>query len=133
MTTVRCFGPAGESPNYILIWRDAINKWKLSGPTIYTCGSILYGPIDDTQRFIREQKDGGFDFLKIYSFASKDQFHKAMMTANQLGIYTAGHIPFSVGLDGILSEGMDEIAHIEELDFEFMDFDLIQKKGHLEF
>ena len=131
VTTIRCFGPAGESPNYILIWRDAINKGKLSGPTVITCGSILYGPVKDPQRFVREQKDGGFDFLKIYSYVSKDEFHKAMMTAKQLGIYTAGHIPFSVGLDGVLLEGMNEIAHIEELDFEFIDFDRTKKLGRI--
>ena len=72
VTTIRCFGPIGESPNYIIIWRDAINKGKLSGPTIITCGSILYGPVKNPQRLVREQKDGGFDFLKIYSFVSKD-------------------------------------------------------------
>jgi len=132
VTTIRCFGPLGKSPNYILIWRDAINKGKLSGPTVITCGSILYGPVEDPQRFVQEQKDGGFDFIKIYSFVSKDEFHKAMMTAKQLGIYSAGHIPFSVGLDGVLSEGMDEIAHIEELDFEFIDFDRTRKRGRIE-
>jgi len=132
VTTIRCFGPIGESPNYILIWRDAINKGKITGPTVITCGSILYGPVEDPQRFVRDQKDGGFDFLKIYSFVSKDEFHKAMRTAKQLGIYTAGHIPFSVGLDGVLSEGMNEIAHIEELDFEFLDFDRTQKLGRVE-
>jgi hypothetical protein len=47
-------------------------------------------------------------------------------------MYTAGHIPFSVGLDGVLSEGMNEIAHIEELDFEFIDFDRTQKLGRVE-
>jgi hypothetical protein len=46
-----------------------------------------------------------------------------MTAAKQLHMYTTGHIPFSVGLDGVISEGIDEIAHIEELDFEFLDFD----------
>jgi len=132
VTTIRCFGPSGDSPNYLLKWRDAIKKGKLSGPTVITCGSVLYGPVEDPQKFVREQKEGGFDFLKIYSFVSKDEFHKAMMTAKQLGLYTAGHIPFSVGLDGVLSEGMDEIAHIEELDFEFADFDRTKKLGRVE-
>jgi len=132
VTTIRCFGPLGESPNYLLIWRDAINKGKLSGPTVITCGSILYGPVEDPQKFVREQKDGGFDFVKIYSYVSKDEFHTAMTTAKQVGIYTAGHIPFSVRLDGVLSEGMDEIAHIEELDFEFIDFDTTKKLAPLE-
>lgn len=123
VTTIRCFGPGGRSPNYILRWRDEINKGDRSGPTIYTCGPILYGPVKDPQRTVREQKVQGFDFIKLYSFVSKDEFHEAMTTAKKLDIYTAGHIPFQVGLDGVLSEGMDEIAHIEELAWEFVDFD----------
>jgi imidazolonepropionase-like amidohydrolase len=132
VTTIRCFGPIGKSPNYILIWRDAINKGKLSGPTVITCGPIIYGPVKEPQRTVRDQKAQGFDFVKLYSFVSKDEFHEAMTTAKKLDIYTAGHIPFSVGLDGVLSEGMDEIAHIEELDFEFFDFDRTRKLGRTE-
>jgi len=47
-------------------------------------------------------------------------------------MYTAGHIPFAVGLDGVLAAGMNEIAHIEELDFEFVDFDRSRILGHEE-
>jgi len=132
VTTIRCFGPIGKSPNYILIWRDAINKGKLSGPTVITCGPILYGPVKEPQRDVRDQNAQGYDFVKLYSFLSKDEFHQAMTTAKKLDIYTAGHIPFSVGLDGVLSEGMDEIAHIEELDFEFIDFNRTRKRGRIE-
>jgi CubicO group peptidase (beta-lactamase class C family) len=132
VTTIRCFGPSGRSPDHILRWRDEINKGNLIGPRIYTCGRILYGPVENPQKEIREQKNRGFDFIKIYSFVSKDEFHQAITTAKQLGIYTAGHIPFSVGLDGVLSEGMDEIAHIEELDFEFLDFDRTKKMERIE-
>jgi len=123
VTTIRCFGPRGGSGKYVLRWRDEIKKGKRIGPTIYTCGPILYGPVKDPQRTVREQKAQGFDFVKLYSFVSKDEFHEAIATAQQLSIYTAGHIPFSVGLDDVLSEGMDEIAHIEELAWEFIDFD----------
>jgi hypothetical protein len=123
VTTIRCFGPAGRSPTYVLRWRDEIKEGKRIGPTIYTCGPILYGPVKDPQRTVREQKAQGFDFVKLYSFVAKDEFHEAMTTAKKLDMYTAGHIPFPVGLDGVLSEGMDEIAHIEELAWEFVDFD----------
>lgn len=132
VTTIRCFGPMGKSPNYILVWRDAINKGKLSGPTVITCGPILYGPVKEPQRAVRDQKEQGYDFVKLYSFLSKDEFQQAMTAAKKLDMYTVGHIPFSVGLDGILSEGMDEIAHIEELDFEFIDFDRTEKRGRVE-
>ena len=132
VTTIRCFGPLGSSPNYILHWRDEINNGNLSGPTIYTCGSIFYGPVKDPEGMVQKQKNRGFDFIKIYSFVSQDEFHKAIQKAKRVGIYTAGHIPFSVGLDGVLSEGMDEIAHIEELDFEFLDFDGTKKVNRIE-
>ncbi|MCK5022830.1 MAG: amidohydrolase family protein [Candidatus Aenigmarchaeota archaeon] len=132
VTTIRCFGPLGSSPNYILHWRDEINNGNLIGPTIYTCGSVLYGPVKDPEGMVQEQKNRDFDFIKIYSFVSQDEFHKAVHKAKSVGIYTAGHIPFSVGLDGVLSEGMDEIAHIEELDFEFLDFDGTKKVNRIE-
>lgn len=67
--------------------------------------------------------DLGFDFLKLYSYLSIEDFHDAMVTAKELGMYTSGHIPYAVGLEGILAEGMDEIAHVEELLPEFIDFD----------
>ena len=64
-----------------------------------------------------------FDFVKLYSFLSKDEFNNAVSTAKALGPYSAGHIPFQVGLDGVIDSGMDEIAHIEELVWEFVDLD----------
>jgi len=132
VTTIRCFGPGQRSPKYILQWRDEIKKGKRIGPTIYACGPILFGPVEDPQRIVREQKAQGFDFIKLYSFLSKEEFHEAISEAKRLGMYTAGHIPFAVGLDGVLSEGLDEIAHIEELDFEFLDFERTKQLGHRE-
>ena len=122
VTTIRCFGPHGDSFGYVLRWKDKINSGQLIGPTIYTSGPIIYGPVSNPMKIVREQKAQGFDFIKLYSFLSKDEFHGAMITAKQAGMYTAGHIPFQVGLEGVLSEGMDEIAHIEELSWEFVDF-----------
>jgi imidazolonepropionase-like amidohydrolase len=127
VTTIRDFGPKGRSPDYALHWRDEIKKGKRSGPTIYAAGPILYGPIEDPQRIVREQKAQGFDFIKLYSFLSKEEFYEAVTTAKQLDMYTAGHIPFSVGLNSVLTAGMHEIAHIEELDFELLDFDRNKK------
>jgi len=123
VTTIRCFNPKGGSQKYVLRWRDKVNKGRLIGPNIYTSGPTIYGPVNNPQKIVREQIAKGFDFIKLYSFLSREAFHQAMVTAKQAGKYTAGHIPFQVGLDGVLSEGMDEIAHIEELAWEFVDFD----------
>jgi hypothetical protein len=52
-----------------------------------------------------------------------DDFKLALQTAKELEMYISGHIPYAVGLDGSLDVGMDEIAHVEELFYEFINFD----------
>ena len=124
MTTVRDFGPQGEDLTYALRWRDEIEAGTRDGPTIYASGTILFAsPVEDPAGIVRENHALGFDFLKLYSYLSVDDFGVGMSTARELGMYTAGHIPYPVGLELALAEGMDEIAHVEELLFEFFEFD----------
>lgn len=130
VTTIRDFGPLGVPTDHALRWRNEIKNGRFRGPTIYAAGPILYGPVDNAEKIVHDQKKQGFDFVKLYSFLAKREFHDAIETAKKLDMYTAGHIPFAVGLDGILSAGMNEIAHIEELDFEFLEFDRSRVLSH---
>ena len=77
----------------------------------------------DSERLVRQQRFSGFDFIKLYSYLSLDEFDRVMASVRNLGMYTAGHIPFQVGLDRFLEQGVNEIAHIEELFSEYVDFD----------
>jgi len=125
VTTIRDFGPRGNDLTYVLSWRDEINEGTRAGPTIYTSGLRPGHPSagnQDPQSIVQWNYDQGFDFLKIYSYISRDNFRAVMTTANQLEMYTSGHIPFSIGLEGVITEGYHEIAHIEELDWEFVEF-----------
>lgn len=127
VTTIRDFAPQGSPFTYALQWRDEIRAGTRHGPTIYASGRLLYAsPLGDPDGMVRQNHDLGFDFLKLYSYLSKEDTHDAMVTAKELGMYTSGHIPYAVGLEGILAEGMDEIAHVEELLPEFFDFDRTQ-------
>ena len=132
VTTIRCFGPLGGPPEYVLKWRDEVREGKQPGPAIYTSGPIFFGPVSDPADKVRDQKAQGFDFIKIYSYVTRQEFQEILAAAKEVGIYTAGHIPFLVGLDGVLSEGMDEIAHIEELDFETLDLKPDMKLSRIE-
>ncbi len=123
VTTIRDFGPRGVPADYALWWRNAIKRGRLQGPSIYAAGPIIYGSVKDVVKIVHEQKKQGFDFIKLYSFLSEKEFKDAVEIAKKLDMYVAGHIPFAIGLDGILAAGMNEIAHIEELDFEFLEFD----------
>jgi imidazolonepropionase-like amidohydrolase len=124
VTTVRDFGPQGEDIDYALRWRDEIEAGTRDGPTIYASGTILFAsPLEDPAGIVRENHNLGFDFLKLYSYLSVDDFRAAMVMAKELDMYTAGHIPYAVGLELALAEGLEEIAHVEELLFEFLEFD----------
>ena len=125
VTTIRDCGHNGDI-SLPLRWREEIQAGHLDGPTIYTTGSVLYddrrGPV--YPGIVQDQVDQGFDFLKLYSPLSEEHFYEAMAEAKQLGLYTVGHIPYQVGLDGALAAGMNEIAHVEEVYFASLDLEL---------
>jgi imidazolonepropionase-like amidohydrolase len=132
VTTIRSLGSGEASVDFVLDMRDEINQGKRSGPTIYATGPTLDGPLGElptvsgrgeAERIVREQKDQGYDCIKLYSHLPTELFHEVVTTAAELEMYTVGHIPYAVGLNGVLSAGMDEIAHIEQLNWELVDFD----------
>ena len=131
VTTIRDFETCGSDDLLVLRLREEIRKGSRDGLTMYTSGVILGGRrglstafgTDDAQKIIHKLKDTGYDFVKLYSYVPEAKFYELVAVAKQQDMYTAGHIPFAVGLDGVLSAGMDEIAHIEELDWELYDFD----------
>jgi imidazolonepropionase-like amidohydrolase len=124
VTTIRDLNAQDEPGTYPRQLQEDIRAGRRVGPTIYTSGEKLDGsPLEDPEGLVRQNHERGYDLLKLYSFLSVDDFQAVMREAKKLGLYTAGHIPYSVGLEGVLSAGMDEIAHVEELDWEFFEFD----------
>jgi imidazolonepropionase-like amidohydrolase len=122
VTTIRDMAPQGSPLTYALQWGEEIGRGTRIGPTIHASGELLYAsPLNDPAAVVRNNHDLGFDFIKLYSFLSVEDFHAAMTAARELGMYTTGHIPYPVGLSTALAEGMDEIAHVEELLPEFFD------------
>jgi hypothetical protein len=61
--------------------------------------------------------------VKLFSPLSKTDFIRTIKEAKENNIYTIGLVPTAVALDGLLLEGMNEIAHIKELVLELIDFD----------
>ncbi|BBO78511.1 amidohydrolase [Desulfosarcina widdelii] len=124
VTTIRCFGPRRKKGRSDLAWRKKIAFGELAGPNILTCGPQLRGHFkENPEHIVIRQKYQHFDFIKVYSFVTREEFHSIMSTAKKIDIYVAGHIPFQVGLEGVMAEWMDEIAHIEEFLWEFSDLD----------
>ena len=118
VTTVRDL----DGRDFMLQWREEIKAGKRIGPTIYVSAQTIRGNEKNPPELILKRKSG-YDCIKLYSYLSKEDYQKVMEIAKKHQLYTIGHIPFSVGLDGVIAAGMDEIAHVEELSFELIDFD----------
>jgi imidazolonepropionase-like amidohydrolase len=121
VTTVRdMFG----SPQQ-LEWRSAIASGKLEGPTLFTAGPIVDGdpPIwpgsalvttaDAGRKVVREQKQAGYDFIKVYTNLSVEAYDAVAAEAKAHGIPFAGHVPKAVGLDKVLASGQRSIEHLD--------------------
>jgi len=122
VTTIRDFAPHGSPITYALQWREEIQAGERIGPAIYASGRLLYAsPLEDAQAMVQQNHAAGFDFLKLYSYLSPEDLEAAVQAAKDVEMYTAGHIPYMVGLEGVLDAGMDEVAHVEELLPEFFD------------
>ena len=118
VTTVRDL----DGRDFMLQWRKEINAGKRVGPTLYVAAPTIRGHEKNPPELVLKHKSG-YDCIKLYSYLSKEDYQKVMEIAKNNQLYTIGHIPFAVGLDGIIAAGMDEIAHVEELSFELIDFD----------
>lgn len=132
VTTVRSL--SGDHRN--VEWRDRVASGDLIGPTILTSGPTITGPVDLTppdglpalpiaqietvEQVVAEvhrQVDAGFDLLKVYDGLDPDVYLAAIREARSAGEYVTGHLLDGLALEDILAAGLNEIAHIDELNF----------------
>lgn len=98
---------------------------------LYTSISLPVAAVTDTEeqarKFVRKQKADGVDFIKPYDYLTRANYFALMDEAEQLGIYTAGHIPDSpevVSTRDAIEAGQDEMVHVDEFIHEFfIDYD----------
>lgn len=126
VTSVRETGGTPTS----LAWSGQIQAGEILGPNLYVTGPILGASEDSpSSRVIKtaaqgvaevhREYDAGFRIVKPYTFLPKDAYYAIIKTAKALGMSSVGHIPYSVGLDGVIAAGQDEIAHIHSFHQDF--------------
>ncbi len=120
VTTVRNLN--GWDPS-VLTWRDDVAAGTLRGPSIYTAGPTIYEDAPDLEAVVMDQLDQGYDLIKVYSYLSREGLDEVIAAAHERGGYVVGHVPYAVGLEAAVAMGLDEIAHVEELTFELIEFD----------
>ncbi len=113
ITTVR--GMLGH-PRHLGL-RERTARGELLGPTIYTSGPSLNGNSIPTPaaaaKAAVEQKQAGYDFLKIHPGVSREAFDTLVATAHRVGIPFAGHVPEDVGLARALEARYATIDHLD--------------------
>ncbi len=113
ITTVR--GMLGHPRHLELRARAA--RGELLSPTIYTSGPSFNGNTVPTPEaaatMVRQQKEAGYDFLKIHPGVEREVFDTLDATADRLGIRFAGHVPAKVGLDRALESRYATIDHLD--------------------
>ncbi|MBA3556697.1 MAG: amidohydrolase family protein, partial [Gemmatimonadales bacterium] len=113
ITTVR--GMLGHPRHLALRARAA--RGELVSPTIYTSGPSFNGNSVPTPeaaaKAVREQKEAGYDFLKIHPGIRRDVFDTLAATAQRVRIPLAGHVPLDVGLARALETRFATIDHLD--------------------
>ncbi len=99
-----------------LALRENLLAHRTLGPRLLTSGPPLSGRLSSAQEMaarVREQKDAGYDFLKIIGGLPGGAFEAVAAEANRVGISFAGHVTASVGLRASLESGQTTVDHLD--------------------
>ena len=112
-----------------LEWREQVHAGHLLGPTIYTASHTIDGipPLNemfltaenpaDAAADVRESKQAGYDFIKLYGTLRPDVFRAIMEAAQRENIPVVGHINRQIGASEVLKSKQVLAAHLEDLLF----------------
>jgi imidazolonepropionase-like amidohydrolase len=113
LTTIR--GMLGHPRHLELRARAA--SGELLSPTIYAAGPSLNGnSLPDpaaARRAATEQKEAGYDLLKIHPGVSREAFDTLVTVARAVGIPYAGHVPTEVGVARAIEARYASIEHLD--------------------
>lgn len=113
ITTVRgMLGHPGQ-----LELRAKARRREITAPTLYLAGPSFSGSsvhsVAQAEQRVRQQKDEGWDLLKIHPGLTREQYDAVARTAKQVRIPFAGHVPTDVGLLHALEQGQQTIDHLD--------------------
>jgi len=113
VTTIR--GMLGHSRHIEL--RSKIQSGEIFGPRFYTSGPSFNGnSVKDTAAgaaMVKQQKQAGYDFLKLHPGLTKETFSAVAKTAKEVNIPFAGHVSFNVGVWRAIDAGYATIDHLD--------------------
>jgi imidazolonepropionase-like amidohydrolase len=97
--------------------REKVERGEMDGPTLYLAGPSFSGATvknpPQAEARVREQKEEGWDLLKVHPGLSRASYDAMARTARAEGIPFAGHVPEAVGLVHALEMGQETIDHLD--------------------
>jgi imidazolonepropionase-like amidohydrolase len=113
ITTIR--GMLGH-PRHLEL-RNKINSGEIIGPHFYTTGPSFNGQSVKTPAqaaaMVREQKQAGYNYLKLHPGLSLETFNAIAQTAKEVNIPFVGHVSFKVGVWRAAEAGYSSIDHLD--------------------
>jgi imidazolonepropionase-like amidohydrolase len=113
ITTIR--GMLGH-PKHLEL-RDKVRKGEILSPHFYTTGPSFNGMSVSSPEagaaMVRQQKQAGYDYLKLHPGLSREKFDAIAATAKEVGIPFAGHVSFGVGVWRAAEAGYSSIDHLD--------------------
>lgn len=108
----------------ILTLRDEIRNKKIIGPDLFVASTMLNDfqmsrytyAISDEQSLrekIREFKQLGYDYLKIWNVINSDNLNIIFDEADKLKFPVVGHIPHNTKIKHVLEKGMRTLEHFK--------------------
>ena len=113
VTTIR--GMLGH-PRHLEL-RSKLKSGEIIGPRFYTSGPSFSGGTVKTAAsgsdMVRQQKQAGYDFLKLHPGLTKETFSAIAKTAKEVNIPFAGHVSYDVGVWTAIESGYATIDHLD--------------------
>ena len=113
ITTIR--GMLGH-PHHLEL-RARAGRPDVISPWIYTAGPSFNGntvpTVESAISRVAEQKEAGYDFLKIHPGIKREVFDALSAAAQRAGLRLAGHVPLDVGLERALEARYASIDHLD--------------------
>ena len=113
ITTIR--GMLGH-PRHLEL-RSKVVSGEILGPRFYTSGPSLNGQSvaspEAGAEMVRNQKQAGYDFLKLHPGLTKEKFAAIAAAAKEVNIPFAGHVSWEVGVWRAIDAGYASIDHLD--------------------
>lgn len=97
--------------------KDKVSSQEIIGPSLYLAGPSFngnsIGSVEEAISRVRQQKEEGWDLLKIHPGLTLEEYDAMAQTANEIGITFGGHIPSDVGIMHAIEMGQETIDHMD--------------------